>query len=281
MRAGVSIPPFTDAATLVALGVEAERAGWDGVFFWDHVVWEPESRHDVHDPWVLLGAVAAGTERVRLGTLVTPLARRRPWVVAKHVTTLDHLSHGRAVLGVGLGEPPDADFADFGDPGDPVHRGALLDEGLTLLDGLFRGPVGHRGERYSVRNELRPRPVQRPRPPIWVAAVAPRQRPLARARRWDGVVPLGHQGPLTPPELVHYLSAVQPPAAWEVVAAWAAGIGADEYEDAGATWLIQGIWPEGDWVDELRTRVRRGPPTGASSGAMRRWRGGEPGRRAR
>jgi alkanesulfonate monooxygenase SsuD/methylene tetrahydromethanopterin reductase-like flavin-dependent oxidoreductase (luciferase family) len=139
MRAGVSIPPFTDAATLVALGVEAERAGWDGVFFWDHVVWEPESRHDVHDPWVLLGAVAAGTERVRLGTLVTPLARRRPWVVAKHVTTLDHLSHGRAVLGVGLGEPPDADFADFGDPGDPVHRGALLDEGLTLLDGLFRG----------------------------------------------------------------------------------------------------------------------------------------------
>lgn len=259
MQSAVSIPPFTDTATLVALGVDADQAGWDGVFFWDHLVWSPQLRLDVHDPWVLLGAVAARTERVRLGTLVTPLARRRPWVLAKQLTTLDHLSGGRTALGVGLGEPPDADFADFGDPRDPRERAALLDEGLQVLDGLLRGPVAHRGDRFQVRNELLPRPVQQPRPPVWVAAVAPARRPLARAARWDGVVPLGREGVLTPGQLADYLSAVQRPQAWEVVAARADGVGADEYADAGATWLVEGTWPEAGWVEELRARIRRGP----------------------
>jgi alkanesulfonate monooxygenase SsuD/methylene tetrahydromethanopterin reductase-like flavin-dependent oxidoreductase (luciferase family) len=88
VRTAVSLPPFTDAATVVALAVEAERAGWDGVFLWDHLVFNRRVRLDVHDPWVLLGAVAQATERVRLGTLVTPLARRRPWIVAKHFSHL-------------------------------------------------------------------------------------------------------------------------------------------------------------------------------------------------
>jgi alkanesulfonate monooxygenase SsuD/methylene tetrahydromethanopterin reductase-like flavin-dependent oxidoreductase (luciferase family) len=259
MKTAISIPPFTDTASLVALGVEAEQAGWDGVFYWDHLVWLTQLRQDVHDPWVLLGAVAARTERVRLGTMVTPLARRRPWVLAKHLTTLDHLSDGRAVLGVGLGEPSDADFAAFGDSGDPRERAALLDEGLQVLDGLLRGPVVHRGPRFQVEAELRPRPVQQPRPPVWVAAVAPNQRPLARAIRWDGVVPLGPDKVLTPQELSDYLSSVERPPMWEVVAARAPGVGADEYVDAGVTWLVDGTWPDEGWVEELQTRVRNGP----------------------
>lgn len=259
MRTAVSIPPFTDPATLVDLAVTAEKAGWDGVFFWDHLVWVPHLRLDVHDPWVLLGAVAQRTSRVRLGTLVTPLARRRPWMVAKHLTTLDHLSGGRAVLGVGLGEPADADFGDLGDPADPRVRAAVLDEGLTVLDGLLRGPVDHHGEHFRVRTQLRPLPVQRPRPPIWVAAVAPHRRPLARAQRWDGVVPLGSGELLTPDDLARYLDGVERPEGWDVVAFRVPGAGADEYADAGATWLVDGVWPAGDWVADLSDRVRRGP----------------------
>ncbi|GGK60320.1 hypothetical protein GCM10011509_05820 [Ornithinimicrobium pekingense] len=112
----MSIPPFTDAATVVVWAREAEAAGWDGVFLWDHVQWSADVAP--LDPWVLLGAVAHVTDHVRIGTMVTPLSRRRPYAVAKQLTTLDHLSRGRAVLGVGLGEPVDRDFADLGEEAD-------------------------------------------------------------------------------------------------------------------------------------------------------------------
>lgn len=261
MRSAVNIPPFAPPGELVALAVAAEQAGWDGAFYWDHLVWQPEFRLDVHDPWLLLGAAAARTERVTLGPMVTPLARRRPWVVAKQLATLDHLSQGRAVLGVGLGEPPEADFAAFGDPADPRERAARLDEGLAVLDGLLRGPLDHAGAGLRVRAELLPRPLQRPRPPVWVAAVAPHRRPLARALRWDGVVPLGPDGTLSPAALAGYLAGVERPAGWEVVVAQAPGVPADEYRDAGATWLVAGAWPAGDWLAELQDRVRAGPET--------------------
>lgn len=260
MRTGVSLPPFADVATLTSMAVEAEEAGWDGVFVWDHLVWRRQSPLDVADPWVLLGAMAARTERVMLGTLVTPLARRRPWVVAKQLTTLDHLSRGRAVLGVGLGEPPDVDFAAFGDPAGARERASLLDDGLALLDGLLQGPVDHHGPHFDVTSELRPRPVQDPRPPIWVAAVAPRRRGLARALRWDGIVPIGMpNGYLTPDELTTYLDGTERPSPWDVVVMWAPGVPLDEYASVGATWLVDGTWPDGDWVTDLRSRIRHGP----------------------
>jgi alkanesulfonate monooxygenase SsuD/methylene tetrahydromethanopterin reductase-like flavin-dependent oxidoreductase (luciferase family) len=211
VRTAVSIPPFTDASTVVALAVEAEHAGWDGVFLWDHLVFSRDLRLDVHDPWVVLGAIAQATARVRLGTLVTPLARRRPWIVAKHLITLDHLSGGRAVLGVGLGEPPDADFGAFGDPVERKERAAIVDEALDLLGGLLRGPVAHDGAHFRVDAEILPRPVQEPRPPIWVAAIVPNRRPIVRAQRWDGIVPLGQRGYTSPDELAAYLKGVERP----------------------------------------------------------------------
>jgi alkanesulfonate monooxygenase SsuD/methylene tetrahydromethanopterin reductase-like flavin-dependent oxidoreductase (luciferase family) len=259
VRTAVSLPPFTDAATVVALAVEAERAGWDGVFLWDHLVFERRLRLDVHDPWVALGAIAQATERVRLGTLVTPLARRRPWIVAKHLTTLDHLSGGRAVLGVGLGEPSDADFAAFGDPAEHKERAAIVDEALGLLDGLLRGPVSHEGAHFRVDAEILPRPVQQPRPPVWVAGIIPHRLPLARALRWDGIVPLGPQGYSSPDELATYLEGVERPPGWDVVAGRAPGVAVDEYASAGATWLIDSTWPVGDWAAEIRTRIAAGP----------------------
>ena len=263
MRYGLSIPPFTDAATVVDLAVDAEAAGWEGVYLWDHMQWDTDLRLDVHDPWVLLGAIAARTERLRLGTLVTPLARRRPWVLAKQVTTLDHLSGGRAVLGVGLGVPGDSDFSDFGDPGEARARARVLDEGLELIDALLRGgPVEHRGEHFDVTAELRPRPVQEPRPPIWVAATAPYQSSLRRSLRWDGAAPLAPNAVLTPDELVAYVGDAARPPGWDLVAFAAPDVPFADYEATGATWLIDSTWPAGDWVPELRDRIRRGPGAG-------------------
>jgi alkanesulfonate monooxygenase SsuD/methylene tetrahydromethanopterin reductase-like flavin-dependent oxidoreductase (luciferase family) len=259
VRTAVSLPPFTDATTVVALAVEAEQAGWDGVFLWDHLVFARDVRVEVHDPWVILGAIAQATERVRLGTLVTPLARRRPWIVAKHLTTLDHLSGGRTVLGVGLGEPADADFGAFGDPAGRRERAAILDEALDLVDGLLRGPVSHEGAHYRVDAEILPRPVQQSRPPIWVAAIVPHRLPIARAQRWDGIVPLGPDGYASPEELATYLRGVERPPGWDVVAGWAPGVPAGDYASAGVTWLIESTWPRGDWVADIRARITAGP----------------------
>jgi alkanesulfonate monooxygenase SsuD/methylene tetrahydromethanopterin reductase-like flavin-dependent oxidoreductase (luciferase family) len=259
MRFAINIPPFTDPATVVGIASDAEAAGWDGVFLWDHLRWSATDPPDVHDPWVLLGAIAQATERVVVGTLVTPLSRRRPWVVAKHLVTLDHLSGGRVAFGVGLGEPPHEDFGAFGDESDPRTRAAILDEGLDVVDQLLRtGRASHRGAHLTVDAAVRPCPVQQPRPPIWVAGVVPNQRPLRRARQWDGVVPIGSDDRLTPEALASYLGG-DVPAGWDVVASWAAGVPAAEYGDVGATWLVESTWPVGDWVDDFRARVRRGP----------------------
>jgi alkanesulfonate monooxygenase SsuD/methylene tetrahydromethanopterin reductase-like flavin-dependent oxidoreductase (luciferase family) len=260
VRFGVSVPPFTAPATVVRLAVEAEAAGWDGFFLWDHVRWSTRVDVEVHDPWVLLGAIATATDRVVLGPLVTPLSRRRPWVVAKQITTLDHLSGGRSVLGVGLGAPADADFADLGEVAADRERAKILDEALDVLDALLRGPTMHDGARFSVRTDLRPRPVQQPRPPIWVAGYVPHRRPLARARRWDGVVPLGSDEPLTPQALAAYLGPERLPG-WDVVVPVLTGVGTAEFADAGATWLFDSVRPDRPgWVDDLTATIRRGPP---------------------
>ncbi len=262
LRYLISIPPFTDPTTVVAMAVDAELAGWDGVFVWDHLHWSPEIRPPVYDPWVLLGAIAHATSRVRIGTLVTPLTRRRLQVVAKHLVTLDHLSGGRVTFAVGLGEPATEDFANFGDEADRKVRGRMLDEGLAVLDGLLRGDaVHHAGEHYSITAQLRPGPVQQPRPPIWVAGVAPNRLPLERARRCDGLAPIGPREFLTPEALAAYLGDdpnLNPPG-WDVVAEWAPGHSAQEYADAGATWLVESTWPVDDWVEEFRGRIRQGP----------------------
>jgi alkanesulfonate monooxygenase SsuD/methylene tetrahydromethanopterin reductase-like flavin-dependent oxidoreductase (luciferase family) len=261
MRFGLSIPPFTDAATLVDLAVAAEAAGWDGVFLWDHLQFRADFDLPIHDPWVLLGAIARSTERVALGPLVTPLSRRRPQVVAKHITTLDHLSGGRAVLGVGLGAPPDADFAAFGDEPDDRKRAAILDDRLEAVAAMLAGgEVTHHGRHTHIEAELRPVPLQRPRPPIWVAAVAPHRRPLARAARWDGVAPIGMtEGMMRPDEVVAYLDGITRPDRWDVVVPWCPGVAPADYEAVGVTWLIESTWPEGDWVPDFQTRVRNGP----------------------
>src|SRR5262245_25187260 len=197
MRFSINIPnfgDFADARTVATVAVAAEEAGWDALFVWDHVVHNKVQRQGqpFGDPWMLLTAAALATSRLRLGTLVTPVARRRPEQLARQVATLDSLSGGRVIFSAGLGGPSDDEFGSFGEAVDPVVRAERLDEGLELLARYCSGqPVSHDGRHYQVRDvTLLPAAVQRPRPPVWIGGFWPHRRPMRRAARWDGVVPL-------------------------------------------------------------------------------------------
>ena len=190
MQYGLELPnggACGDARTLAELAAIAEEAGWDGVFLEDYIVYYAPG--PTYDPWIALAAMALRTEQIRLGATVTPLARRRPWKLARELITLDHLSNGRMILGVGLGDPDD--FARFGEPVEARRRAELLDEGLAILAGLWSGePFGYQGKHFTLDEvTFLPRPVQHPRIPIWVGGSAQTARVVRRAARWDGIIP--------------------------------------------------------------------------------------------
>jgi alkanesulfonate monooxygenase SsuD/methylene tetrahydromethanopterin reductase-like flavin-dependent oxidoreductase (luciferase family) len=274
MRFALNTPNFGiyfDPRLMAELAHEAEAAGWDGFFLWDHIggAWEVP----VADPWVQLAAMAMTTERIRLGTLVTPLPRRRPWKVARETVTLDHLSRGRLIVGVGIGSDSGLEYSTFGESPDDKLHGAMLDEGLAVLTRLWSGePFSYEGAHYHLTNaRFLPPPVQQPRPPIWVAAIWPHQRPLRRAAQWDGVCPIGANGEATPDEIramlayIHEHRTATTP--FDMVFGGRAyalppterAARLREYADAGVTW-----WEEGfDWtntLDEVRAVIRQGPP---------------------
>ncbi|MFH1331452.1 MAG: LLM class flavin-dependent oxidoreductase [Actinomycetota bacterium] len=264
VRFALNLPNFGDFADprrLVDLARRAEVAGWDGFFLWDHIR-AGDFAGPVVDPWVALAAVAATTGRLTLGTMVTPLPRRRPTTLARQTVSLDHLSGGRLVLGVGIGWPRDVDFSDLGDSGDDRVRAAQLDEGLEVLTGLWSGePFSHQGEHYRVAGaQFLPPPLQQPRIPVWVGSTWPSRRPFRRAARWDGVVPLVRDPdtdfrPPTPAEVHEILAYIRlhrdPAAPFEV----AVGDGLSRpdkpavevigpYVEAGVTWWMESIgWP--------------------------------------
>jgi len=196
MQYALNLPnggPWGDARTLAELARLAEQAGWDGVFLEDYIVWQSQQDVPTYDPWISLAAMAMQTKRVRLGTNVTPLARRRPWKVAREAVTLDHLSNGRLILGVGLGDTgesvaSDVSFTHFHEVTNARQRAQMLDEALDVIEGLWSGErFAYNGKYYQVK-EVRfvPRPVQTPRIPIWVGGGWPRKGPRERAARWDG-----------------------------------------------------------------------------------------------
>ena len=165
---------------------------------------------DVADPWIALTAAALATERVALGALVTPLARRRPWDLARQIAVLDRLSGGRMVLGAGLGGDGRREFSAFGEELDPKARARLLDEALELVVDLWRGePVDHAGAAFTLSGaEVLPTPQQQPRPPVWLACRYPNKVPLRRAARYDGVFPISDDGPLGGAEVREILDVV-------------------------------------------------------------------------
>ena len=184
MRHGLYVAPFgelADVRALAAVAAQAEASGWDGFFVWDHVM--TFDGLEVADPWIALTAVALATEGLRLGAMVTPLARRRPWDVARQVAVLDRLSGGRMVFGAGLGGDSRRELSAFGEERDPRARAALLDEALELVVELWRGEAVTRDGAAFALDEavVRPTPLQQPRPPVWLGCVWPNRRPL-RAR---------------------------------------------------------------------------------------------------
>ena len=198
MQYALSLPnggECSDPRTLADLAALAEETGWDGVFLEDYLVYTNDTYFSVpgaptHDPWVALAAMALRTRRIRLGTAVTPLPRRRPWKLAREAVSLDHLSNGRLVLGVGLGDVGEPGFARVGETVDARQRAELVDESLEILAGLWSGePFSYRGKHYTVDEvTFLPRPVQSPRIPIWVGGGWPMKGPVQRAARWDGAM---------------------------------------------------------------------------------------------
>ncbi|GAB3663879.1 hypothetical protein GCM10027589_27660 [Actinocorallia lasiicapitis] len=195
MRHALYLPPFGELAdpdTLADLAELAENAGFDGLFLWDHVARPAHPDLAVTDVWTALAAIASRTQRITIGTRITPLSRLRPQLVARQTAALDHLSNGRLVLGVGLGGDDHGELARFGEVTDPRIRAAMLDESLDLLCQMWSGePVDHHGPHFRAEGGLRflPRPIQRPRIPVWVAAQTIHQGPLRRAARFDGLCP--------------------------------------------------------------------------------------------
>src|SRR5215472_1223819 len=192
MRYGTCVPnlaEFADPRQVAALARRAEEAGWDGFFVWDHVVFGYGQHLEVADPWVLLTVMAMSTERITLGPLVTPVPRRRPGTLARQVTSVDRLSHGRLVFGAGLGFTLEAEYGTWGEVTEPRVLARRLDEGLAVLAALWAGErVDFRGaEVAAVGVTFAPVPVQRPRPPVWIGGNWPARAPLRRAARWDGV----------------------------------------------------------------------------------------------
>jgi alkanesulfonate monooxygenase SsuD/methylene tetrahydromethanopterin reductase-like flavin-dependent oxidoreductase (luciferase family) len=274
MRYGIvtaNLGEYADPRVAVRLARAAEAAGWEAFFIWDHLGFVRGAPSG--DPWVILSAVAASTEHLKLGLAVTPLARRRPQVVANALASLDLLSGGRTIFGAGLGGAPE-EFTAFGEPGDAKRRAAMLDEGLTILGGLWSGEtVTHHGPHYTVEGvSLAPRPLQRPRIPIWIGGEgAPA---LRRAARWDGwLAPAtSHDGTPTmakgPGRIAAMVAEIRrhrtTDAPFEVAIDGYSEPGDPglprAYGAAGATWWLESIRDVRGPLDKVMARVKAGPP---------------------
>jgi alkanesulfonate monooxygenase SsuD/methylene tetrahydromethanopterin reductase-like flavin-dependent oxidoreductase (luciferase family) len=257
-----------DPTRYAELARRAEAAHWDGVFVSDSGY--PTMGHpgpqEICDPWIAIAAMANATTRIRLGTLITPLPRYRPWEVGLRSASLDLLSGGRLTITVGIGAV-DA-FRRLGESTDRTVRVGRTLDSLSILRGLWSGePTTYEGEFFQVDNlVLRPRAVQRPR--VWVRAWNKRDA-LALAAEWDGL-----HVQSVPIELLRSLVArlerdvdvvVEAPmrarSEPEVVAS---------YAEAGATWWLEQIlwlnYPEAsrDGEEAMLARVDEGPPLGPS-----------------
>lgn len=279
IRYGLTLPnggPCGDPRTLADLAEAAEAAGWDGVFLEDYIVYQGQWDTPTYDPWIALAAMAGRTRRIRLGTMVTALARRRPWKLASETVTLDHVSNGRLVLGVGLGDPADPTYDRFAEETDLRRRSQILDEALDVIAGLWSGETfSYAGKHFRVRDvKLVLKPVQSPRIPIWVGGQWPKRGPARRALRWDRFCPYKSPPGVPWEDLgADDVRAIRQAAERGAAAAGAfeISVGGRERRDdwdrerawirsvaeAGATWWTEWMPPRD--LAAMRTAIERGP----------------------
>ena len=281
MKYGLTLPITGvdgDIHRLVEYAQLAEGVGWDGVFLEDYIVYHAGTEYPVYDPWVALAGIAMRTERVYLGTTVTPLPRRRPWKIARECVTLDHLSRGRFILGIGLGDGHDKSFVHFGEIIDLKQRVEMVDESLDILEGLWSGqPFSYSGKHYHVDEVMfLPKPVQTPRIPIWVGSAWPRKGTIRRAARSDGAAVYkvnedGTYGELTPEDVRELKRAVEQRRSvtrpFDVVIGGSTP-GDDReraraivrsFVEVGLTWWMEFVDPSLGGA-ALRRRIEQGPP---------------------
>lgn len=259
------------AQDFVDLAVLIEESGWDAAFSWEVVYGL--------DPWVLQGAMATKTSRVRLGPLLTPPSRRRPWKLAAEVATVDLISNGRAVLMIGLGAT-DTGFDAVGEETDRKVRAELVDESIDLMKHFWSGePFVHQGKHYQVdwsdKKTWDIKPVQQP-PPIWTVALWPNKRSMERAFRVEGCLPFVKgdnpmENAITPAHVADIraeaIAHKGEHAPFDIVIEGVTPIGDDDararvraFEAAGATWWVESMWFTEGGIDALRERIKAGPP---------------------
>lgn len=284
MKFGLSVINFGEYFNphIVAdLALDAEKAGWDGFFLWDHLLMFKDFSVPVNDPWVTLAAIAVKTTKIKIGALITPIPRRRPWKLARETVSIDHLSNGRLIFGAGLGAPPDTEFEYFGEESNPRVRAKKLDEGLDILTGLWSGkPFKYTGEYFNLKEmTFLPVPLQSPRIPIWIGGMWPNKAPFRRAARYDGVIPEIKPGdkmfiPITPqdiPDILEYINQVRtrtrpydvvvggetpgddPEKGAEIIAS---------FSKVGVTWWLEDINGLRGTFNEMHQRIKQGPPKG-------------------
>jgi alkanesulfonate monooxygenase SsuD/methylene tetrahydromethanopterin reductase-like flavin-dependent oxidoreductase (luciferase family) len=266
VRYGVFLPPFdalADARVLAGLAARVEAAGWDGVFLWDHVLYRPPVSA-IADPWIAMAAMAAATQRVLIGALVTPLARRRPWIVARQVLTLDRLAEGRLVLGAGLGmDSSGRELSAFGEELDNRRRAAMLDEALALIQELLSGEeVSYHGRRYVAdRVRMLPRPYENRLVPVWLAAVWPHMRPVRRALGHQGVFLIGTHDPAEVAKVAELVARERTRRDdFDLVVEGSPDDDPAPMEASGATWWLVGFDPFNLETSVVEAVIAGGPP---------------------
>jgi len=277
IKSGIYIPNFGADLTpqkVANLAHVAEVSGWDGFFIWDHIYYSKSQKLNLLDPWVTMSAIAVKTSTIRFGALLTPLARRRPWKVARESVSLDHLSNGRLIMAAGLGAPIDAEYSSFGEESNPRTIAEKLDESLEILNGLWRGKTfKYSGKHYHLEpTTFLPKPLQKPRIPIWIGGNHPNKAPFRRAARWDGVFPYKPGGILTGTDIKNIMGLInhcQPvkPGYDIVVQGYTSSNDPAKTRrrlmpliNAGITWWLENLLRYRNSYEDMLAKIAAGPP---------------------